>query len=171
MKHRLRYWPPGACPGRPCAGPGGCFGAAGRSGPCPGPGAPSRSPSPLGVPPPLGPGARGNVMFVFPRRLVVGDVSIIHPAAASFAVGALPTAKGVHCAYPRVCGRCPGRLQGACVSAGVLRPALCADVGRVLRAPWGPGSGGTRGLGRPGCAGWRAWPLAGRLHLGGAPGA
>jgi hypothetical protein len=27
-------------------------------------------------------------MFVFPRRLVVGDVSVIHPAAASFAVGA-----------------------------------------------------------------------------------
>jgi hypothetical protein len=27
-------------------------------------------------------------MFVFPRRLVVGDVSIIHPAAASFAGGA-----------------------------------------------------------------------------------
>jgi hypothetical protein len=30
-------------------------------------------------------------MFVFPRRLVVGDVSIIHPAAASFAVGAVHT--------------------------------------------------------------------------------
>jgi hypothetical protein len=27
-------------------------------------------------------------MFVFPRQLVVGDVSVIHPAAASFAVGA-----------------------------------------------------------------------------------
>jgi hypothetical protein len=27
-------------------------------------------------------------MFVFPRRLVVGDVSVIHPAVASFAVGA-----------------------------------------------------------------------------------
>jgi hypothetical protein len=27
-------------------------------------------------------------MFVFPCRLVVGDVSVIHPAAASFAVGA-----------------------------------------------------------------------------------
>jgi hypothetical protein len=27
-------------------------------------------------------------MFVFPRRLVVGDVSVIQPAAASFAVGA-----------------------------------------------------------------------------------
>jgi hypothetical protein len=56
--------------------------------PCPGPRAPSRSPDPLGVPLPLGPGARGDVMFVFPRRLVVGDVSVIHPAAASFAVGA-----------------------------------------------------------------------------------
>jgi hypothetical protein len=30
-------------------------------------------------------------MFVFPRRLVVGDVSIIHPAAASFAGGASRT--------------------------------------------------------------------------------
>jgi hypothetical protein len=27
-------------------------------------------------------------LFVFPRRLVVGDVCVIHPAAASFAVGA-----------------------------------------------------------------------------------
>jgi hypothetical protein len=27
-------------------------------------------------------------MFMFPRRLVVGDVSVIHPAAASFAGGA-----------------------------------------------------------------------------------
>jgi hypothetical protein len=40
----------------------------------------------LGVPPLHGPGARGDVMFMFPRRLVVGDVSVIHPAAASFAV-------------------------------------------------------------------------------------
>jgi hypothetical protein len=30
-------------------------------------------------------------MLVFPRRLVVGDVSVIHPAAASFAVGAAHT--------------------------------------------------------------------------------
>jgi hypothetical protein len=30
-------------------------------------------------------------MFVFPRWLVVGDVSVIHPAAASFAVGAART--------------------------------------------------------------------------------
>jgi hypothetical protein len=30
-------------------------------------------------------------MFVFLRRLVVGDVSVIHPAAASFAVGAART--------------------------------------------------------------------------------
>jgi hypothetical protein len=48
--------------------------------------APSRSPDPLGVPLPLGPGARGDVMFVFPRRPVVGDVSVVRPAAASFAV-------------------------------------------------------------------------------------
>jgi hypothetical protein len=46
------------------------------------------------------------------------------------------------CAYPQVCGRCPGRLQAACVSAGVLRPALCwgnaSCVGRAhtsLRVP------------------------------------
>jgi hypothetical protein len=39
----------------------------------------------------LGSGARGDIMFVFPRRLVVGDVSVIHPAAASFAVGAKRT--------------------------------------------------------------------------------
>jgi hypothetical protein len=50
-----------------------------------------RAPDPLGVPPPFGPGARGEVMFVFPRRLVVGDVSVIHPAVASFAVGAART--------------------------------------------------------------------------------
>jgi hypothetical protein len=67
--------------------------------------------------------------------------------------------------------RCPGRLQAACVSAGVLRPALRADVGRVLRAPWGPSPDAARGLGRPGRAGWWAWPLSGRLHLGGASGA
>jgi hypothetical protein len=30
-------------------------------------------------------------MFVFPHRLVVGDVSVIHLAAASFAVGAART--------------------------------------------------------------------------------
>jgi hypothetical protein len=30
-------------------------------------------------------------MFVFPRRLVVGDVSVIHPAAASYAGGAART--------------------------------------------------------------------------------
>jgi hypothetical protein len=30
-------------------------------------------------------------LFVFPRRLVVGDVSVIHPAAASFAGGAART--------------------------------------------------------------------------------
>jgi hypothetical protein len=52
--------------------------------PSPEPGAPSRSQDPLGVTPPLRPGARGDVMFVFPRRLVVVDVSVIHPAAASF---------------------------------------------------------------------------------------
>jgi hypothetical protein len=59
--------------------------------PSPGPGDPSHSSDPLGVPPPLGPGALGDVMFVFPRRLVVGDVPVIHPAAASFAVGAAHT--------------------------------------------------------------------------------
>jgi hypothetical protein len=56
--------------------------------PSPGPGAPSRSPDPLDVPPPLRLEAQENVVFVFPRRLVVGDVSVIHPAAASFAGGA-----------------------------------------------------------------------------------
>jgi hypothetical protein len=30
-------------------------------------------------------------LLVFPRRLVVGDVSVIHPAATSFAVGAVRT--------------------------------------------------------------------------------
>jgi hypothetical protein len=62
-----------------------------NSAPSPGPGAPSRSPDPLSVPPPLGPEARGDVMFVFPRRLVVGDVSVIHLAAASLAGGAART--------------------------------------------------------------------------------
>jgi hypothetical protein len=56
-----------------------------------GPGVPFCSPAPLGVPPPLGPGARGDVMLVFPRRLVLGDVSVIHPAAAPFAGGAART--------------------------------------------------------------------------------
>jgi hypothetical protein len=59
----------------------------------------------------------------------------------------------------------------ACVSAGVLRPALRADVGRLLRAPWGPGPDAARELGRPSREGWRTCPLLGRLHLGGAPGA
>jgi hypothetical protein len=36
-------------------------------------------------------GARRDVMFVFPRLLVVSDVSVIHPEAASFAVGAART--------------------------------------------------------------------------------
>jgi hypothetical protein len=62
---------------------------------------------------------------------------------------------------PRLCHdklapyRCSGGCPAACVSAGVLRPALHADVGRVLRAPWGPGPDAARGLGRPGSAGWR----------------
>jgi hypothetical protein len=59
--------------------------------PSPDPKTPVRSPDRLGVHPPLGPGAWGNVMFMFPRRLVVCDVSDIHPAAASFAVGAART--------------------------------------------------------------------------------
>jgi hypothetical protein len=50
-----------------------------------------RSLSSLGVPPPLGPGARENIMFVFPRWLVVGDVPVIHPATAPFAGGAART--------------------------------------------------------------------------------
>jgi hypothetical protein len=50
----------------------------------PGPGVPSRSPGPLGVPPLRNTSLRG----VFSRQLVVGDVSVIHPAAASFAGGA-----------------------------------------------------------------------------------
>jgi hypothetical protein len=63
--------------------------------PSPGPGAPSRSLDPLGVPPPLGPGARGE-----------GD-----PLLESHSPGEVPAA---------------------------------------------------RGLGRPGRAGWWAWPLSGR---------
>jgi hypothetical protein len=102
-----------------------------------GPGPPFRSPDPLGVPPSLGPGARGDVMLVFPCRLVVGDVSVIHPAAASFAGGAT---------------RIPGFTAVARdaskrrASAGVLRPALRANVSRVLRAPWGPGPDTARRL-------------------------
>jgi hypothetical protein len=52
---------------------------------------PFRSPDPLDVPPSLGPGACGDIMFLFPRRLVVGDVSVIHLAAASFAGDAART--------------------------------------------------------------------------------
>jgi hypothetical protein len=50
------------------------------------------------VPPsPLGPGAWGDVMFVFLSRLVVGHLSIIHPAAA-------PIAREPHlCVGRRVC--------------------------------------------------------------------
>jgi hypothetical protein len=59
--------------------------------PSPGRGTPFRSLDPLGVPPPLGPRAGGDGMFVFPRRLVVGDVSVIHLAAASFPGGATRT--------------------------------------------------------------------------------
>jgi hypothetical protein len=47
-----------------------------------------------------------------------------------------------------------------CVSAGVLRPALRADVGRVLRAPWGRGPDAARGLGRglvQACLAPRVW--------------
>jgi hypothetical protein len=54
-------------------------------------------------------------MFALPRRLMVGDVSVIHLQAASFAGGHWGC-----CMHPRVYGRCPGRLQAACVSAGVL---------------------------------------------------
>jgi hypothetical protein len=61
--------------------------------------------------------------------------------AASFAGG--------RCAHPLVCGRCPIRLQAARVLAGVLRPALRADVRQVLRAPWGPGPRGP--LAKPRC--------------------
>jgi hypothetical protein len=57
--------------------------AAGRSDPLSWPRA-KRSPDPLGVPPPLGSQVRGDKTFVFIRRLVVGDVSVIHPAAMSY---------------------------------------------------------------------------------------
>jgi hypothetical protein len=53
----------------------------------------------------------------------------------------------VRCVYPWLWGRCPGSLNPARVSAGVLRPALRADVVRVLQAPWGPGPDAARGLG------------------------
>jgi hypothetical protein len=96
--------------------------------PSPGPGAPFRSSDPLGVPPPLGPGTRGHIMFVFPR-LVVVDVSIIHLAAVSLAGGAART-RGFAAAARDVSERR--------VSAGILCPALRADVSGVLRAPWGP---------------------------------
>jgi hypothetical protein len=65
----------------------------------------------------------------------------------------------------------PGMRLCGVVLAGVLCLALRADVGRVLWAPRGPGPDAARGLGWPGGAGCRAWPLLGRLHLGGAPGA
>jgi hypothetical protein len=86
--------------------------------PSPGPGAPIHSPDPLGVPPLPGPGARGVIVFVFPCRLVVGDVSIIHPAAASYARGAARTLGfGTH---PR--GAISAALAGQAVQAG--RPGL-----------------------------------------------
>jgi hypothetical protein len=65
-----------------------------RSGPLSWPWGPLPLPGPSWCPPSprtRGPKGRGDVMFVIPRRHVVGDVSVIHLAAASFAGGAART--------------------------------------------------------------------------------
>jgi hypothetical protein len=90
---------------------------------CPCPGAPFRSPDRLGAPPSLAHRARWDVMFVFPRRLMVVDVSVIHPAAAYFAGGAARTPLG----YMSLC-----QVPPVSSSTRRLRPFLGA-----LRAPPG----------------------------------
>jgi hypothetical protein len=106
--------------------------------PSPGPGAPFRSLHPPGVPSPLGPGAEGDIIVSFRAGLwwMRFLSSTWRPRPL---LGELRAA--------RVCGWCPGRVQAVLVSAGVFHPALCAHVGRVLRAPCGPGPDSSRGLG------------------------
>jgi hypothetical protein len=80
-------------------------------------------------------------MFVFPRRVtfpVVGDVSVIHPAAASYVGGA---------------ARTPGF---AAASRYASKRLACQQVSSA--PPLVPMLVGN--------AGWRAWPLSGRLRLG-----
>jgi hypothetical protein len=56
--------------------------------------------SPLHPLDPIRPGAQGDFLFVLPRQLVVGDVSIIHLAAVTYAAS-------------WVDGCCPGQLVAA----------------------------------------------------------
>jgi hypothetical protein len=96
-----------------------------------GPVARVRSPDPLDVPPLVGPRARGDVLLIFPRWLMVGDVPSstrrLHPT-----LGAL---------REKIRGHCPGRLQWsrwcACrqvSSALPFMPVSVESFGR-LRAP------------------------------------
>jgi hypothetical protein len=98
--------------------------------PSPGSDAPFRSLDPLGVPPLLGPGARGIVMFVFLRRLVVVDVSVIHPAATSFARGTARNARFAAAAQDTSNAVRIGRCPPPCPLPGQRIPV---SVGRVRR--------------------------------------
>jgi hypothetical protein len=95
--------------------------------PSPCPGAPFRSLDPLSDPPSPGPEAWGNVMFVFPRRLVVGDVSVIQPAAASFARGAARTPRFAAAAQ----GASNRRTYRQVCSASLFVPMLVEFFGRL----------------------------------------
>jgi hypothetical protein len=99
---------------------------------------------------------------VFPRWVVVGDVSVIHPAAASYAGGAASTPGFAAAAWDASKLRAYRQVS----STLPFVPMSVASFGLN-----DPGPGADRGLGGPFGADWRAWPLSGCLHLGGAPGA
>jgi hypothetical protein len=98
-------------------------------------------------------------MFVLPRRLVVGDVSVILPAAASYAGGAARTPRYVAAAqdaskqraYPQVSSALPFVLMVVEFFKSLMVPPL--TLLRSLSDHAGQGLG----------------PLSGRLYLAGAP--
>jgi hypothetical protein len=113
-------------------------------------------PGPAGCP--LGPGARGGIMFDFPRRLVVVDVSVIHTAATSFARGAARTPRFVAATSDASKLRAQRQVSSAlpfvpmsvksCVRLGAPALALLGGLTDQAMQAGGPS-----------------------LHLGGAPGA
>jgi hypothetical protein len=96
-------------------------------------------------------------MFVFPRRLVVGDVSVIHPAAASLARGAARTpgfaaaARDAlkRCAYKQVSSALPflpisiesfGRLEALTLLGDLADQAVQAGGPGLSRAAFFSGA-------------------------------
>jgi hypothetical protein len=77
-------------------------------------------------------------MFVFPHRLVVGDVPVIHLAAASIAVGAARTQR-IQAVIPHLCRYHQGpELGGAVPQARGMRGIAVRQGSAGQRARVGP---------------------------------